>query len=300
MTEGPHLYKKDGWYYLVTAEGGIEWFHQVTVVRSRSVEGPYETDPATPLLTSVHRPSLAGLVVGGEPGRAAGAAPEGDPGGDRRVPATGLPPDGQHHGLIQHPQLVLPAHRLGRAGRHVRRRAVVRPRPRAAARTRRAGHGAGTAAPGTRRRRAAGLIRRRRVGPLRRRRPVRRIRRRGRRRRAADVGVHGRLLRPVGPGHDGRRAAGRVLGRHLQAAPVKPGHAVLSVRGGVPGLLTGQAVQQLAFARGEVARVVVDQSPQRQGRAGPSRRGPSAEDVCRTPASAASRTRPDSPKSGSG
>ncbi|MBU2666081.1 glycoside hydrolase family 43 protein [Actinoplanes bogorensis] len=58
MTEGPHIYKKDDWYYLMTAEGGTEWFHQVTVARSRSVLGPYETDPDTPLLTSVHRPAL--------------------------------------------------------------------------------------------------------------------------------------------------------------------------------------------------------------------------------------------------
>ncbi|MCY1143752.1 glycoside hydrolase family 43 protein [Actinoplanes sp. Pm04-4] len=58
MTEGPHLYRRDGWYYLVTAEGGTEWFHQVTVARSRSLLGPYETDPETPLLTSVHRPDL--------------------------------------------------------------------------------------------------------------------------------------------------------------------------------------------------------------------------------------------------
>ena len=59
MTEGPHLYKRDGWYYLVTAEGGTEWFHQATVARSRDVLGPYETDPDTPLITSVHRPDLA-------------------------------------------------------------------------------------------------------------------------------------------------------------------------------------------------------------------------------------------------
>ncbi|WP_328473271.1 glycoside hydrolase family 43 protein [Actinoplanes sp. NBC_00393] len=58
MTEGPHLYRKDGWYYLVTAEGGTEWFHQVTVARSRELLGPYRTDPDTPLLTSVHRPDL--------------------------------------------------------------------------------------------------------------------------------------------------------------------------------------------------------------------------------------------------
>ncbi|WP_217574434.1 glycoside hydrolase family 43 protein [Streptomyces sp. GbtcB7] len=58
VTEGPHLCRKDGWYYLVTAEGGTGYDHQSTVARSRSIEGPYETDPAGPLLTSRHDPSL--------------------------------------------------------------------------------------------------------------------------------------------------------------------------------------------------------------------------------------------------
>ncbi|MFR9778975.1 family 43 glycosylhydrolase [Micromonospora sp. MS34] len=59
MTEGPHLYRRGGWYYLITAEGGTSWEHQVTVARSRSVLGPYEADPAGPMLTSLHRPDLA-------------------------------------------------------------------------------------------------------------------------------------------------------------------------------------------------------------------------------------------------
>ncbi|MEV6191865.1 family 43 glycosylhydrolase [Streptomyces sp. NPDC051920] len=51
-TEGPHLYRRDGWYYLVTAEGGTSWAHAVTVARSRDITGPYVPDPAGPLLTS--------------------------------------------------------------------------------------------------------------------------------------------------------------------------------------------------------------------------------------------------------
>jgi len=51
-TEGPHLYRKDGWYYLVTAEGGTGWDHAITVARSRQLTGPYETSPAHPLLTA--------------------------------------------------------------------------------------------------------------------------------------------------------------------------------------------------------------------------------------------------------
>ena len=58
LTEGPHLYRRDGWYYLVTAEGGTSWEHQVTVARSRHLTGPYQVDPAGPLLTSAGRPDL--------------------------------------------------------------------------------------------------------------------------------------------------------------------------------------------------------------------------------------------------
>ncbi|MFN2150462.1 MAG: family 43 glycosylhydrolase, partial [Anaerolineales bacterium] len=56
FTEGPNLYKKDGWYYLIVAEGGTSYGHAVTVARSRSVIGPYEADPAGPVLTSRNHP----------------------------------------------------------------------------------------------------------------------------------------------------------------------------------------------------------------------------------------------------
>ncbi|GAA1031190.1 glycoside hydrolase family 43 protein [Virgisporangium ochraceum] len=59
VTEGPHVYRRDGWYYLVTAEGGTSWEHQITVARSRSLFGPYETDPSGPMLTSHGHPELA-------------------------------------------------------------------------------------------------------------------------------------------------------------------------------------------------------------------------------------------------
>ncbi|MFG3189582.1 glycoside hydrolase family 43 protein [Streptomyces omiyaensis] len=55
-TEGPHLYRRGGFHYLVTAEGGTSWDHAVTVARSRFLTGPYEADPAGPLLTSRHHP----------------------------------------------------------------------------------------------------------------------------------------------------------------------------------------------------------------------------------------------------
>ena len=58
-TEGPHLYRKDGFYYLVTAEGGTSWTHAVSVARSRRLFGPYEISPSHPLLTSAGDPRLA-------------------------------------------------------------------------------------------------------------------------------------------------------------------------------------------------------------------------------------------------
>lgn len=50
--EGPHLYKVNGMYYLMIAEGGTEYCHMVTIARSRSVYGPYEDCPHNPILTN--------------------------------------------------------------------------------------------------------------------------------------------------------------------------------------------------------------------------------------------------------
>ena len=50
--EGPHLYKKDGWYYLMLAEGGTEFGHMETIGRSRTIDGPYEFCPNGPILTA--------------------------------------------------------------------------------------------------------------------------------------------------------------------------------------------------------------------------------------------------------
>ena len=52
LTEAPHLYKRDGWYYLLTAEGGTGYNHAMTVARSRTISGPYETDQQGYLLTA--------------------------------------------------------------------------------------------------------------------------------------------------------------------------------------------------------------------------------------------------------
>jgi len=49
--EGPHLYRIGEWWYLLIAEGGTERGHAVTIARSRSPQGPFESNPANPLIT---------------------------------------------------------------------------------------------------------------------------------------------------------------------------------------------------------------------------------------------------------
>lgn len=56
--EAPHIYKKDGWYYLLIAEGGTEHNHSITVARSRERFGWYEGHPGNPILTHRHLGSL--------------------------------------------------------------------------------------------------------------------------------------------------------------------------------------------------------------------------------------------------
>ncbi len=56
LVEGPHLFKRDGWYYLTTAEGGTGYDHAVTMARSRTIDGPYETHPQVHLITAKDHP----------------------------------------------------------------------------------------------------------------------------------------------------------------------------------------------------------------------------------------------------
>ncbi len=56
--EGPHLYKHNGYYYLLTAEGGTGWNHAATLARSKTIDGPYEIDPQNPVITSHGKPAL--------------------------------------------------------------------------------------------------------------------------------------------------------------------------------------------------------------------------------------------------
>lgn len=57
VTEGPHLYKKDGWYYLFTAEGGTVYEHQKSVARSRTLdEHSFEVMPNGPFISNFDTP----------------------------------------------------------------------------------------------------------------------------------------------------------------------------------------------------------------------------------------------------
>lgn len=56
LTEAPHLFKRNGWYYLTVAEGGTGYNHAVTMARSRVLTGPYETQPDGHLLCADGHP----------------------------------------------------------------------------------------------------------------------------------------------------------------------------------------------------------------------------------------------------
>lgn len=56
LTEGPQIIKKDGWYYLLCAEGGTGFSHASVVCRSQSLWGPYEISPYTPLISTRFAP----------------------------------------------------------------------------------------------------------------------------------------------------------------------------------------------------------------------------------------------------
>ena len=51
-TEGPHIYNKDGWYYLLCAEGGTFRYHMLSMARSKTIWGPYEYHEKNPIYTA--------------------------------------------------------------------------------------------------------------------------------------------------------------------------------------------------------------------------------------------------------
>jgi xylan 1,4-beta-xylosidase len=61
--EGPHLYRIQGRYYLMISEGGTEYGHMVTIARSDSPWGPFESCPRNPVLT--HRQTEMDVPIQG-------------------------------------------------------------------------------------------------------------------------------------------------------------------------------------------------------------------------------------------
>jgi beta-xylosidase len=51
-TDGPHVYRKDGYYYLLVAEGGTFEHHMLSMARSKNIWGPYESYELNPVLTA--------------------------------------------------------------------------------------------------------------------------------------------------------------------------------------------------------------------------------------------------------
>ena len=49
-SEGPHIMKKDGYYYAIVAEGGTGYGHGINVGRSKNFYGPYECSPYNPVM----------------------------------------------------------------------------------------------------------------------------------------------------------------------------------------------------------------------------------------------------------
>ncbi|KAJ4330645.1 hypothetical protein N0V87_009830 [Didymella glomerata] len=50
--EGPHIYLRNGFYYLMISEGGTYEDHSIVMARSRSILGPYEPCPENPILSA--------------------------------------------------------------------------------------------------------------------------------------------------------------------------------------------------------------------------------------------------------
>lgn len=63
--EAPHIYKKDGWYYLMVAEGGTFDNHSVQMARCKEINGDYEICPRNPIVTHRHVSLMHEIAVVG-------------------------------------------------------------------------------------------------------------------------------------------------------------------------------------------------------------------------------------------
>ena len=66
-SEGPHLLKKDGWYYIFQAEGGTGAGHMITCARARTLDGPFDPCPFNPILGPVQPGAYIGHSGHGKP-----------------------------------------------------------------------------------------------------------------------------------------------------------------------------------------------------------------------------------------
>ncbi|KAJ0165332.1 Non-reducing end alpha-L-arabinofuranosidase BoGH43A [Colletotrichum tanaceti] len=64
LTEGSHLYKLNGTYYMMTADSGTEANHKANVYRSQTLDGPWEGNPHNPVLWNGKDMSLPVLATG--------------------------------------------------------------------------------------------------------------------------------------------------------------------------------------------------------------------------------------------
>ena len=63
--EGPHIYRINGWYYLLYAEGGTGLDHAVCVARAPNIRGPWEGKKSNPVLTHRHLGKNAAIINAG-------------------------------------------------------------------------------------------------------------------------------------------------------------------------------------------------------------------------------------------
>jgi xylan 1,4-beta-xylosidase len=62
--EGPHMYKINDYYYLMSAEGGTGYEHREVIQRSKSPYGPYEASPYNPVISNMKNPESPYHAIG--------------------------------------------------------------------------------------------------------------------------------------------------------------------------------------------------------------------------------------------
>lgn len=62
--EGPHMYKVNGYYYLMSAEGGTGYQHREVIQRSKSPYGPFEPSPLNPVVSHMNAPENPFQAIG--------------------------------------------------------------------------------------------------------------------------------------------------------------------------------------------------------------------------------------------